>query len=433
MISLWIPVEDSRHEFYGTIKKHQIVGNTPSIGMIFEIVPKLYDSFQIKRIYQDKVRKEDTNLAIIRAASIVSGSRKWNWEDIKKWCDWCLDNDIQPVLDNSWEFGSPFVRPKSVYYRVKDYLKKNKIKIITNIPRIHDKFKWDNDIDPCFQFDTDDMFINFDNFYYLTRYQHQMFNNNFKMRIHPTFHKNKKYLFTTLIGDILKGRNTALLGSLYYNNLINEDCFHTSILESDIPEEWEDYDTDIEVEKYVNENKEKIFKHKPFDDNYKDIDPSVPLYPLRGEVLETYDNPMMVERRIPQELYDSHFAINVETINDPFFFTEKTFKNIIAKIPFITFGGPYFSAGLKEHHGFERFEEIFDYSYEDKIPKNTRHRKYIEGIIDNVKRLKKEPVSIFNQPSVKEKLDYNEYIYFKKTTDIEVRNAVENLFYEILK
>ena len=102
MISSWIPVEDERHEFYGTITKHQIVGNTPSIGMIFEIVPKMYNSFQIKRIYQDKVKKEDTNLAIIRAASIGAfGSRKWNWEDIKKWCDWCLDNDIQPVLDEN--------------------------------------------------------------------------------------------------------------------------------------------------------------------------------------------------------------------------------------------------------------------------------------------------------------------------------------------
>ena len=440
MISLWIPVKDTRHEFCGNITKHQIVRyrknkfregytydndiehwhsqrtDTHSIGSIFQIVPKFYNSFQIKRIYQDKVKKEDTNLAIIRTSSIGNGTgkRRWNWEDIKKWCDWCLDNDIQPALDDSWESGSPFVRPKSVYHQVKDYLIKNKIKIITNVPRIHDKFKWDNDIDPCFQFDTDDMFINFDTFYYLTRYQHQMFNNDFKMRIHPTFYKNKKYLFTTLIGDILKKRNTALLGSLYYNDLIDENCFYTSILESDIPKEWEDKYSHIEVEKYVNENKEKIFKHKPFDDKDQLLD-------------------MITERRIPQELYDSHFAINVESSDHTFFFTEKTFKNVIAKIPFISFGGPYFSAGLKEHHGFERFEEIFDYSYEDKIPKNTTHGKHIEGIINNVKRLKKEPVSIFSQPSVREKLDYNEYIYFKKTTDVEVEIAIENLFHEILK
>ena len=53
--------------------------------------------------------------------------------------------------------------------------------------------------------------------------------------------------------------------------------------------------------------------------------------------------------------------------------------------------------------------------------------------VDNIKRLKKEPVSIFSQPSVREKLDYNEYIYFKMTTDIEVQKAVEKLFYEVLK
>ena len=63
----------------------------------------------------------------------------------------------------------------------------------------------------------------------------------------------------------------------------------------------------------------------------------------------------------------------------------------------------------------------------------STHGKHIEGIINNVKRLKKEPVSIFSQPSVREKLDYNEYIYFKKTTDVEVEIAIENLFHEILK
>ena len=469
MISLWVTAENIHHQFYGAKARHQIVGNTNSIGSIFQIVPRLYDGFQVKKIYQDKVKKEDTNLAIIRAAN----KSIWNWKDIKRQCDWCLDNHIKPVIDDCWEVGDPFSRLYETRFgkTQKDYLVKNNIKIIAQIPPIHHKFKWDNKIDTCFQFDTDDIFINFDNFFYLTRYQHQTFNNNFKMRTYPTFYKNKKYLFTALMGDILKHRNTALLGHLYYNNLIDENCFYSSILnknvnyDADIPEKWKDEitqwcertgedrnnwddfqdDTTIEVENYVNENKEKIFKHKSFDDNYKNIEPDAPILPCQGakgsdplfsldeEVIEIPDNSMISERRIPQELYDSHFAINVETMDHPFFFTEKTFKHIIAKVPFITYGGSYFSKGLKEHHGFERFEEIFDYSYEDEIPKNTRCGKYIKGIVDNVKRLKKEPVSIFSQPSVREKLDYNEYIYFKMTTDIEVQKAVEKLFYEVLE
>ena len=457
MISLWVTAENIHHQFYGTTARHQITGNTTSIGSIFQIVPRMYDGFKIKKIFEDKVKKEETNLAIIRADCRYLWHFENNhtrWKYIKKQCDWCLDNHIQPVIDDCWETGEPFVRSYTGWQEQKDYLIKNKIKIISNIPKIHHKFEWDNKEDACFKFDTDDVFVNFDNFFYLTRYQHQMFNNNFKMRTYPTFHKNKKYLFTALTGDILKKRNGVLLGSLFYNNLIDENCFYTSIVGSAVPEKWiaEDHMADIvdketlhELEEYVNEHKGKILKHKPFEDNYKNIDADVPVLPcqgdkgndplfsLDGDVSAPNTNPSINERRIPQELYDSHFSINVETMDHPFFFTEKTFKNVIAKIPFITYGGSYFSAGLKEHHGLERFEEIFDYSYEEIPPKNTRSGKYAKGIVDNIKRLKKEPVSIFSQPSVREKLDYNEYIYFKMTTDIEVQKAVEKLFYEVLK
>ena len=198
MISLWVTAENIHHQFYGTTARHQMVGNTTSIGSIFQIVPRIYDGFKIKKIFEDKVKKEETNLAIIRADCRYMwhyDNNHTNWKYIKKQCDWCLDNHIQPVIDDCWEAGEPFARSYTGWQEQKDYLIKNKIKIIACTPKIHHKFKWDNEKDGCFKFDTDDVFINFDNFFYLTRYQHQMFNNNFKMRTYPTFHENKKYLF----------------------------------------------------------------------------------------------------------------------------------------------------------------------------------------------------------------------------------------------
>ena len=95
------------------------------------------------------------------------------------------------------------------------------------------------------------------------------------------------------------------------------------------------------------------------------------------------------ERRIPQELYDSHFAINVETGHYPWFYTEKTFKYIVAKVPFLSFGGSYHSSGLRRYLGFQRFEELFDYSFEEIPPRNTHHFLLMAGITSNLKRLKK--------------------------------------------
>ena len=427
MITLWYPTNSDKHQVAGRLNKHRCLkGDSPTLGNIFEAVPDFYDEFKIKKIYHDTVDKSEVNLALIRASSISSNSTKWDWEDIKKWCDWCIEKDIRIALDDSWEFGSPFVNSqRGQFHRVKEYLIKNNIKIITNIPSLHHKFKWNTVRDSWFLPDKekyyDKIYVNFDQFFYLTRYQHQTFNASFKMRTYPSISQTKKYLFSALVGDILKRRNTSLIGSLYYNNLINEDSFYTAInTDNKIPQElWLDNHNLPEIEDYVNKNKEKVFKHKPFELNYQN--------------LEENDDPMIDERRIPQELYDSHFAVNVETMDQPFFFTEKTFKNILAKVPFITFGGSYFTAGLKEHHGFEMYDEIFDYSFENDIPENSKHGKYIQGIVDNIKRLKKEPVSIFYQPSVKEKLDYNEHIYYKNTTSIKIKESLEQLFLEVLQ
>ena len=162
----------------------------------------------------------------------------------------------------------------------------------------------------------------------------------------------------------------------------------------------------------------KIYQHSPFERNYHNVYNEKKIGNLR-------------ERRIPQELYNSHFAINVETSMHPWFFTEKTYKNIIAKIPYLAFGGHYHSAGLKKHLQFERFEEIFDYTAEETPPQNSHPFLIIKGISDNIERLRKEPLSIFDQPTVKEKLDlvtFRDKWVTRWSQDTDVNKTLNDLY-----
>ena len=52
----------------------------------------------------------------------------------------------------------------------------------------------------------------------------------------------------------------------------------------------------------------------------------------------------------------------------------------------------------------EIFPEIFDYSFEDH---DQDYLSYIEGFIAEIKRISEQPLSIFDQPSVLEKIKHN--------------------------
>ena len=56
--------------------------------------------------------------------------------------------------------------------------------------------------------------------------------------------------------------------------------------------------------------------------------------------------------------------------------------------------------------------------------------KLIIGIADNIKRLKKEPISIFNQPSLLEKIEYNYYLYMKNTRSSKYEEYLSEIFME---
>ena len=73
----------------------------------------------------------------------------------------------------------------------------------------------------------------------------------------------------------------------------------------------------------------------------------------------------------PQEFYTSFCNIVSESTTEVNFITEKTVMPILAKIPFIVYAAPGFSAYL-ESLGFVLYTEIFDYSFDDIFDDNAR-------------------------------------------------------------
>lgn len=83
-------------------------------------------------------------------------------------------------------------------------------------------------------------------------------------------------------------------------------------------------------------------------------------------------------------LYDNPaFHLVTESHTDIISFSEKTFKPILAGIPFLVFGARGFHKKLKEY-GFELYDEIFNYSFDDIQDENHRAM----GIAQNFSRLK---------------------------------------------
>ena len=122
------------------------------------------------------------------------------------------------------------------------------------------------------------------------------------------------------------------------------------------------------------------------------------------------------------------FHLVSETHTDIISFSEKTFKPILAGIPFLVFGARGFHKKLKEY-GFELYDEIFNYSF-DNIP-HEHHRAM--GIAQNFSSLKnknyKELVNSIYHKVEKNRNHALDIFYNKKHIPIELYN-VFNTFIE---
>ena len=92
--------------------------------------------------------------------------------------------------------------------------------------------------------------------------------------------------------------------------------------------------------------------------------------------------------------------------NDMLFITEKTFKNLLIGQPFICIGSPYQNKILK-NFGFELYDEIVDYSFDDMELLSER----VLGVINNLERLKYENPNLLYK-SIEKKVVFNRKVCY---------------------
>jgi len=114
---------------------------------------------------------------------------------------------------------------------------------------------------------------------------------------------------------------------------------------------------------------------------------------------------------IPREYFESCIDIVTESLVEfSTHFSEKTYKPIFYKKPFITIAGPYYYETLSDY-GFELYDEIFDYGFDSE----ENYEKRIDNILMQIKELNslslREIKSLCEK--VKSKIDYN-YDHIKK-------------------
>lgn len=92
------------------------------------------------------------------------------------------------------------------------------------------------------------------------------------------------------------------------------------------------------------------------------------------------DNFVRLQERTPIEYIDSLFDVVTETSWEVRFLSEKTFRPILYKKPFLIFGANGLNKKLEEL-GFKLFHNLFDYSFDDINSMIVKSEKIIDQII----------------------------------------------------
>jgi len=82
---------------------------------------------------------------------------------------------------------------------------------------------------------------------------------------------------------------------------------------------------------------------------------------------------------LPAEFNNAFMILVPETSIEYIFITEKTWHPILAGKPFLSFAAPGFHNRLR-HYGFDLYEEIFDYSFDDELDHIIRAEKICKEI-----------------------------------------------------
>lgn len=324
--------------------------------------------------------------------------------------DWALEKGMKVVVDYSWETLHPNHNCEISEEDIQ-FIDDNNIKILLN----HSN-QWyhlyNNDTDPRLM----KAFVDIDIFPHNTRYLHEFANHDWNSQLYPT--SDKKYLYTTLLSDMRKPENLISLVTLTMQGVIDKG--YVSRLTKKVEKEFVLEDT-------YNRGLGILHDHEQRGDSLSLTEEHEYLIKHWDELMvhNSYDNPdvmhMEIERRLPQQMYESYFCLQAETLDHPFFFTEKSYKAILQDTPYIFFNWKY-NHVFKEKYGYEIFDEIFDFSYESD---NYMKGNWIYNLRSICKQINNLNVDVFYQESVKDKVRHNKEIFMQSTTPDK---ALENFY-----
>jgi hypothetical protein len=429
--------------------------NTHSYSMTFPL-SRLFRYTKLEKNYNrfpptpidlnsnQKIDRDATNIFILDPQPGTFIDSMDRLLQVKDYVKWAIDRNMIVLIDGSWE--SPTYILNTFYEKYKEKtiqwfldelgLNKKNFRIISGFDN-HCKF-------------TDGLFIDFHHFEgkelfeYCRNYQEFFAHHTVARRGYGNIenpHLSKKYFYSTFIGDIAKPHRHMMLAGLMAEGLI-EDSFWSGFNRphNNKQKYWspKQFNNQFKYWRYLDKYwHSKICIQKLFEEDVEEIKR------IETSLNESNLLPGAVDNRIPNQLFESYFNIVCEShdVSQPILYTEKTWRPIASGVPFIINGSAQQNYNLK-YQGYEIFPEIFDYSFEDvalvyKTGKDyilNRDKqfmwviKYIEMFIDEIKRVSKEPRSIFNQPSVVEKVKHNQ----ERFRDITSPSAITSKIKEFL-
>lgn len=138
-------------------------------------------------------------------------------------------------------------------------------------------------------------------------------------------------------------------------------------------------------------------------------------------ILDQNINDKFFQETMPVEYNQSFMQLVAESDDEIVFYSEKTATPILLNKPFLIVGAKGYHTGLK-NRGFELYDEIFDYSFDNENDDLLRY----EGVIENVKR-----ISILNSFELRElhKQLFEKLVHNKQ----HALNVINNIPIEVLK
>tara|TARA_B100002019_G_scaffold267378_1_gene258422 strand:- start:2716 stop:3921 length:1206 start_codon:yes stop_codon:yes gene_type:complete len=198
----------------------------------------------------------------------------------------------------------------------------------------------------------------------------------------------------------IKTHRTALLFHLYNNQLLDNGyvSFYSEV-------------NGLDYFKHKN-NFEPTYNYPT--KNFKQIDKLLPLRIEEEVINPNEDNPTYfgAVKRIEKVFRSSFMNVVTETwtSNDLLFLSEKIYKPIFLRQPFLVVGNPYTIKYLRDN-GFDVFDDIFDHSYDEELDENKR----LEMVVGEIKKICDKPLEHLDELliSIDDRLTNNRKHFFR--------------------